>query len=152
MKRKLKLAILALTAVLCCCSCNPYLKLELRSAALKEVNLFSNPVKAVVALDVYNPSRELEITEIQGTLKLEEKALLHFKTDTLLLERRSLNTDYLNLELTLAEGVGDFSLMGLLQAQDLSTLSVDVSATTKDCLGIRHRKQLVDFKLSELKK
>ena len=151
-KKYLGIIVTVLTALLCCCSCNPYRKLEVREASIKEVNLFGNPATVVVDLKVYNPSRELEITEIQGSVKSGEQKLVHFVTDTLVLPKRCESNTQARVQIFLADGVGIFQLLRVLQAQDLSDLSIDASATVKDFLGIRRRKEIVNFKLSELKK
>ena len=151
-KKYIGIIVTALAALLCCSSCNPYRKLEVRDIALKEVNLFANPATIAVDMTVYNPSRELEITEIQGSVKHGEKKLVHFVTDTLVIPKRCESHLQARVQVFLADGVGVFQLLRVLQAQDLSTLSADASATVKDCLGIRRRKEIVNFKLSELEK
>ena len=151
-KKYIGIIVTALAALLCCSSCNPYRKLEVRDIALKEVNLFANPATIAVDMTVYNPSRELEITEIQGSVKNGEKKLVHFVTDTLVIPKRCESRLQARVQVFLADGVGVFQLLRVLQAQDLSTLSADASATVKDCLGIRRRKEIVNFKLSELEK
>lgn len=151
-KKFIDIIVTVLTAALCCCSCNPYRKLEVREASLKEVNLFANPSYIEVELKLYNPSRELEITEIQGSVKSGQQKLVHFVTDTLVIPKRSESTVQARVQVFLADGVGVFQLMRVIQAQDLSNLSADVSATVKDFLGIRRRKEILDFKLSELTK
>ena len=150
-KKYIGIIVGALAALLCCSSCNPYRKLEVRDIALKEVNIFSNPASVVVDMTVYNPSRELEITEIQGSVKNGEKKLVHFVTDTLVIPKRCESQLQARVQVFLADGVGVFQLMRVIQAQDLSELSADASATVKDFLGIRRHKEIVDFKLSDLK-
>ena len=85
-------------------------------------------------------------------MKSGQQKLVHFVTDTLVIPKRSESTVQARVQVFLADGAGVFQLMRVIQAQDLSNLSADVSATVKDFLVIRRRKEILDFKLSELTK
>lgn len=103
-----------------------------------------------LAVGIDNPAMQIELTEIQGSLKHSGKIIGRLAMDPIKVQARSAETYHVRANVSLAEGAGLKDLMVLMDEQALNECLVDVSVRPKFKSGLSAPVTLTDIPLKKL--
>ena len=124
---RLALALLC-AAMLCLTGCGDVRDIKVTSVDIENISL--NGLRGAnvdLAVGVHNPAFQVELSEIQGALKLSGKVLGRMTMDPFLLHARSTEVYHLKTTVSIEKGVTLKELLALTDMETLKKCTVDVS-------------------------
>ena len=137
--------------VLCLSGCG-----DVRDIAVTSVDIESiapNGLRGVnvgLAVGIDNPAFQVELSEIEGSLKLSGKVLGRMAMAPFVLHARSAETYHLKASLNIEQGVSLAELLALTDAETLNKCMVDVSARATLKGGVSKVLKFNDIPLTDL--
>ena len=134
-----KLPVLLLCVlVMCLAGCNKVKDIKVTGVMLE--NIAPNGLRGLdvaLAVGIDNPAFHVELSEIEGALKLSGKVLGRMAMDPFVLHARSVETYHLKASLSIEQGVSFSELLVLTDMATLNKCTVDISvrATLKGGLS-----------------
>lgn len=147
---KLSLALL-FTAVLCLSGCGDVRDIAVTSVEVESIT--PNGLRGVnvgLAVGIDNPAFQVELSEIEGSLKLSGKVLGRMAMAPFLLHARSAETYHLKASLKIEHGVSLGELLALTDTETLNNCMVDVSARATLKGGVSKVLKFNDIPLTDL--
>lgn len=136
-----RILLVALSAVaLCLAGCKDVQNIKnikVTSVALESITPYGlRGVTASIAVGMDNPSFSVDLSEIEGALKLSGKVLGRMAMDPFTLHGKSSEMYHLSANVTIEPGVGLGEILSLLDMETINKCVVDVSvkATLKNGL------------------
>ncbi len=128
MKHKV-LALLMMAFVLSLAGCKDVKDIRVTSVKLESISPRGfKSVDLHLCAEVYNPARQIRLTEIDGSLIHSGKVIGKLAMDSFILAPKSLEKYNLKANVALAQGAGFKDLMLLADPQKLNECMVDISA------------------------
>ena len=124
-----ELAFLLMAFMLCLTSCKDIK--DIRVTAVKLESISPRGFKSVdlrLSAEVYNPARQVKLSEIDGSLIHSGKIIGKLAMDPFILSPKSTGTYNLKANVALAEGAGFKDLMILADPEKLNECTVDITA------------------------
>lgn len=151
-KRILLLAVSAVALCLAGCKDVQNIKnIKVTSVALESITPYGlRGVTASIAVGVDNPSFSVDLSEIEGALKLSGKVLGRMAMDPFVLQARSAEVYHLKTSVNIEQGVNLAELLALTDAETLNKCMVDVSVRATLKGGISKRLKFNDIPLTNL--
>ena len=131
---RLVLALLC-AAVMCLAGCGDVRDIKVTSVDIENISLNGfRGADVDLAVGIDNPAFRVELSEIEGSLKLSGKVLGRMTMAPFVLHARSTEIYHLKTTATIEQGVTLMELMALTDMETLSKCTVDVSvrATLKE--------------------
>ena len=128
MKHKV-LVFLLMAFMLALAGCKDIKDIRVTSVNLESVSMRGfKSVDLHLSAEVYNPARQIRLSEIDGSIVHSGKVIGKLAMDPFILAPKSLETYNLKANVALAQGTGLKDLMMLADPQKLNECTVDVSA------------------------
>ena len=147
---KLSLALL-FTAVLCLSGCGDVRDIAVTSVEVESIT--PNGLRGVnvgLAVGIDNPAFQVELSEIEGSLKLSGKVLGRMTMDPFTLRARSAEIYHFRTSLNIEQGVTLTEILSLMDMETLNKCMVDVSVKATLKGGVSKRLKYNDIPLTDL--
>lgn len=141
-----KFALILISALLLC-SCSSYRDIKILDVQLEKISVNASPFIMDVAVEIDNPSIGLDLTDISATIHFEDRQVLMVQCEDFKLKGHSRQVYHLELKASLAPGFNLFSALQILQSSKLEDAQLDVRASARDFLGIKHTKEVKNLDL-----
>lgn len=141
----MKKYITLLLALLTLASCASHKDIKINSLQLEKISFVDTPLKALVSAEIENPTVTLRIEDALGVVKMSGEEVLEFTCAPFTLNGKSTESYRLDVFASLKSGFGLQNIMKILQAQDLSDITLDFTLTARDPLGIKHKVERKDL-------
>lgn len=148
--KKLAAILMACTLVLTGCS-NSFKDIKVTSFDIVSITPRGlSELAATVEVGINNPTIPFTVRDILGTIKLDGNPCLDITADQVLVDGNREKIYSVPLRARLCEGFNPFSLLTMLQNQDLSRFTVDISAKVELRSGIGKTFELKDISMDKL--
>ena len=128
MKHRISVFLLMILT-LCLAGCKDIKDIRVTSVKLESISPRGfKSVDLYISSEVYNPARQVRISEIDGSVIHSGKIIGKLAMDPFILAPKSLETYNLKANVSLAQGAGFKDLMVLTDPDELNKCTVDISA------------------------
>ncbi len=141
----MKKYIALLLALLTLASCASHKDIKINSLQLEKISFTDTPLKVLVSAEIENPTVALKVTDLQGVLKVSGEQVVDFTCAPFTLASKSTQTYHLEVSASFADGFGLQNILKMMQARDLSDITIDFTLTARDPLGIKHKVERKDL-------
>ena len=122
-------ALLLMAFMLALAGCKDIKDIRVNSVKLESISPRGfKSVDLCLSAEVYNPARQIKLTEIDGSLIRSGKVIGKLAMDPFILAPKSLETYNLKANVALVQGAGFKDLMMLADPEKLNECTVDISA------------------------
>lgn len=147
---KLAFALLVV-AVLCVTGCGDVKDIKVTSVDIESISLKGfRGADVDLAVGIDNPAFQVELSEIEGSLKLSGKVLGRMAMAPFILHARSTEIYHLKTNVSIEHGVTLKELMALTDMETLNSCTVDVSVRATLKSGVSKVLKFNDIPMTEL--
>ena len=114
------------------------------------VSLDGRRVEAVISVTVDNPAKQIRISDVKGTIYLEDREMAVFEAEPVILEGKSEGKYPLECGFALADGLSIMKFMALAASSDMDAVTADLEARVKVKGGIKKKIRFRNVPLKEL--
>ena len=147
-----RLALALLWAfVMCLAGCGDVRDIKVTSVEIENISLNGfRGANVDLAVGVDNPAFHVELSEIEGSLKLSGKVLGRMTMDPFTLRARSAEIYHFRASLNIEQGVTLMEILSLIDKETLNQCMVDVSVKATLKGGVSKRLKFNDIPLTDL--
>ena len=146
-----RIVLALLVTVLCLAGCKGVKDIRITSVSIESISVRGfRGLDLSLFVGVDNPARQVQISEIDGSLVHSGKVIGKLAMDPFTLAAKTSQTYALKAKVSLAQGAGFKDLMMLTDQQELNNCTVDLNAKAKYGKNAAVPIRLKDIPLKEL--